>query len=58
MDIEDPCDQSRIHMPTHLLPHLFALLLLFPPRIPVQKLGRSMATGLGWFYFTVNDFFL
>jgi hypothetical protein len=29
MDIEDPCDQSRVHMPTCLLPHLFALLLLF-----------------------------
>jgi hypothetical protein len=56
MDIEDPCDQSRVHMPTGLLPHLFALLLLFAPRNPVQKLGQSMATGSGWFYFTVNFF--
>jgi hypothetical protein len=45
-------------MPTHLLPHLFALLLLFRPKIPVQMLGQSRATGLGWFYFTVNNFFL
>jgi hypothetical protein len=60
MDIEDPCDQSRVHMPTRLLPHLFALLLqlLFPPRIPVQKLGQSMATGFGLVLLPVNNFFL
>jgi hypothetical protein len=61
MDIEDPCDQSRVHMPTRLLPHLVALLLLpllFPPRIPVQKLGQSMATGFGLVLLPVNNFFL
>jgi hypothetical protein len=50
-------------MPTRLLPHLVALLLLlllllFPPRIPVQKLGQSMATGFGLVLLPVNNFFL